>query len=174
MHVFSLASGNIIPPHLRFRESSEVICGSWRVRTILQSRFNAFFCMYQKGFNRYPQSTYPRWKLRNEPASWAHEIDSAVVLHQRIHRLGVKEAEEILKEERKKKNRIVLFGAAQFGHGSPVLLVDDFRTSKTCHHCGNVVKNTQNRVHFCGNSLKGGSPTRTSTSSAENCYLNER
>jgi len=153
--------------------------------------------MYQKGFNRYPQSTYPRWKLRNEPASWAHEIDSAVVLHQRIHRLGVKEAEEILKEERKKKNRIVLFGAAQFGHGSrgpsprkkvirsiskicPVLLVDDFRTSKTCHHCGNVVKNTQNRVHFCGNSLKGGSRCPmiigrdVGAGANMGCYLNER
>jgi len=34
---------------------------------------------------------------------------------------------------------------------------DEFRASKTCHHCGNVVKKTQNRVHFCGNSLRGGS-----------------
>ena len=74
----------------------------------------------------------------------------------RITKQRFKEKIAALKEERKhdmSRKRVVFFGGAKYGHGSPcpvprkelvraipllcpVLLVDDFQTSQTCRRCG--------------------------------------
>ncbi|CAN0261089.1 unnamed protein product [Ectocarpus sp. 12 AP-2014] len=98
----------------------------------------------------------------------AYKQEIARTSKQEGRKISLQRKKELLKKNRAKR-RVVFFGNDQFGHGSrgpcprktlitasgvllcPVVLVDEFRTSKCCCGCGTPLQQVDgSRVFRCG------------------------